>query len=78
MSASLRDGRPVRIAIRNIAITAASPLEARRHADALPAALERAFARLRSGAPEPRRPRAADRIAAEVARAVAQRIEGAR
>jgi hypothetical protein len=77
MSAALRRHHPVRIAIREIAVTARSPLEARRLADALPAALERAFARQRAGAPEPRRPRAADKAAAEVVRAVAQRLERA-
>jgi hypothetical protein len=77
MTALLRDASAVRIAIREVGITAASPVEARRLVDALPAALERAFARLRAGAPaiaQPR-PRPADRVAVMIARAVLRRLE---
>jgi hypothetical protein len=71
--------RPLRVVIRQIGIAAASPLEARRLADALPAALERAFARARAGAPPgpARRPGRIDRVAAEIVRAAAERV-GAR
>jgi hypothetical protein len=77
MNAALTEGRPVRVAIREIAIAAASPLEARRLADALPAALDRAFARLSAGAERigPLRQRRVDRVAAEIARAVTARLE---
>jgi hypothetical protein len=77
MSTFLTDKRPLRVAIGEIGITAASPLEARRLADALPAALNRAFARLPTGAPpivQPRQ-RRVDRVAAQIARAVAERLE---
>ena len=80
MNAALTEGRRVRVAIREIAIAAASPLEARRLADALPAALDRAFARLTAGAQPvlPLRQRPVDRVAAQIARAVAERLETAR
>jgi hypothetical protein len=79
MSAA-REARPVRVAIREIGLTAVSPLEARRLADALPVALERALAQLQSGAQgaAPRQQRAADRVAAEIARTVAERMGSAR
>jgi len=66
----------VRVAIRAIGVTAASPLAARRLADALPAALERAFARLLAQAPDTLalRSSAADRIAAQVANTLAKRL----
>lgn len=73
---SLPANRPVRVNIREIAVSAASPLEARRLADRLPAALERALARLASGAPGLRRPSGADRVAEQVAAAIAGRLEG--
>jgi hypothetical protein len=68
--------RPVRIVIRRIGITAASSLEARRLADALPRALEGAFARIGDGVTlgAPARALAAERVAAEVAAAVSARI----
>ena len=79
MSPPLFDGRPVRVAIGEIAIAAASPLEARRLADALPAALERAFAQLAAPTPQAApRQRAADRAAAEITRAVVERLEARR
>ena len=80
MSALLAGGRPIRIAIREIGIAAASPLEARRLADPLPAALDRAFARLTAGARPvvPLRQRPVDRVAAQIARAVAERLEAKR
>jgi hypothetical protein len=80
MSAPVFDGRPVRVAIGEIAIAAASPLQARRLADALPAALDRAFARLAARAPPavPLRQRPADRVAAEIVKTVAERLEAKR
>ncbi len=77
MSAPVFDGRPVRVAIGEIAIAAVSPLQARRLADALPAALDRAFARLAAHAPPavPLRQRPADRVATQIARAVSERLE---
>jgi hypothetical protein len=69
--------RPLQVAIREVAIKAASPLAARRLADALPAALERALARLSAPAP-PRgvlRQRPADRVAAQVAGTVAANLK---
>ena len=71
--------RPLRCSVREIAIAAASPLEARHLADALPAALERALARLRAGAPTvvPIRPRPADQVAAQIVRAIAEKLETA-
>ena len=76
MSALLTDQRPLRVAIGEIGITAASPLEARRLADALPAAIERAFARLRTGAPTgaPVRQGRVDRVAAQIVRSVSERL----
>lgn len=60
---------PLRLAIGLVTIEARSPVEARRLADALPAALERAL----QGGPL-RRPTQADRVAGEiVAAAAAQR-----
>jgi hypothetical protein len=80
MSALLAEGRPIRVAIREIGIAAASPLEARRLADALPSALDRAFAQLAGGVRPvgPLRQRPVDRVAAEIVRAVAARLETAR
>ena len=79
MNSVTRESRPARVAIGAIEIRAASALEARRLADALPAALDRAFARPGAGAQAaPRRQRPADRVAAEIARAVEQRLEGRR
>ena len=78
MSARLLD-RPIRIAIREIRVEAVSALEARRLADALPAALDRAFVRLtegKVGVAAVRNP--ADRVAAQIADAVAVQIEVAR
>jgi hypothetical protein len=68
---------PVRIVIGEISISAASSLEARRLADALPAALERAFVQFERSAVDvlPRRPRPADRVAAQVVRAVRGQLE---
>jgi hypothetical protein len=77
---ALPGGRPVRVVIREIGITAASPIEARRLADAIGPALERAFARP-DGTDERTLPlgqRPPDRVAARIAAAVAARLEGAR
>jgi len=80
MRALVPQDRPLRCSIREIAIAAVSPLEARHLADALPAALERALARLRSGAPSvvPIRPRTADQVAAQIVRSIAEKLETAR
>jgi len=67
-------GRPVHLAIRQIGIVAASPLQARRLADALPAALERALAR-QSVSPGPvLRQQPAERVAAQIAEVIRERI----
>lgn len=68
--------RSVRIVIRRIGITAASPLEARRLADALPCALDGALTRISEGVTvaAPSHARAAERVAAAVAAAVSARL----
>jgi hypothetical protein len=78
MSVRLSDNRPLRVVIREIKIAAASPIEGRRLADALPAALERAFVRARTNAPPALAPRQGriDRVATEIVRAVARQAEG--
>jgi hypothetical protein len=80
MSTMLPSGRSVRLAIREIGIAAASPLEARRLADAMPAALHRALAQLTAGARPivSARQRPVDRVAAQIVRVVADRLEAAR
>ena len=77
MSAPGVSARPVRVVIRRVGIAAASPLEARRLADALPRALERAFAPPGDGtaASAPSRLRAAERVAAEVKAIVTARLD---
>lgn len=78
MTSFQQPGQPVRVAIRHVAIRAASGIEARRIADGLGRALERA---LRSeltgdagrGAPRPRRP--VDRAAHELAAVIAARVQ---
>ena len=68
--------RPVRLTIDRITVSAASGLEARRLADALPGALEQAMRRTIAGAEAgPALVSPAERAAAEVAAAVAQRLE---
>jgi len=71
MSVLSPDGRPVRLRIGQLTISAASRIEARRLADALPAALERA---LSSGHPvrPPRRP--GERVAAQLAELIAAQV----
>lgn len=66
--------RPLRVEIGSIRISAASGLDARRLADALPAAIERALAARSSPPPPGRRLAPADQVAAEVAQAVAARL----
>ena len=68
--------RSVRVAIREVRITATSAIDARRLADAIPAALEREVSRLRFEAQVPfdRRAYPADRVARQVSEAVAQRL----
>jgi hypothetical protein len=70
------DARPLRLVIREIGVTAASPLEARRLADTLPAALERAFAPPPTQGPRDVAPprRVAGRVAARIADLVAERL----
>jgi hypothetical protein len=72
------DGRALRITIRDLRITAASGVEARRLADAIGPALEHAFAGLRAGTPggPARRSRLADRAAVQITTAVAERLKG--
>jgi hypothetical protein len=69
----------VRIRIGTVAVTAASAVEARRLADALPAALERAW-RAADTAPPMHRPRrgrpTADTVADEVVRAARRALDG--
>lgn len=73
---------PLRVAIGRISVGAASGLDARRLADALPGAIERALGRLAAdgGAPTPpgRTAAAADRVAAEVAAIVDARMRDKR
>lgn len=72
---SLSANRPVHIAIRQLRVTGASSLDARRLADALPAALDRAMGRLADGGAATARPGPADRAADQIAHAIAQRLE---
>jgi hypothetical protein len=74
------DGRAVRIVIRSLRIAAGSGLEARRLADAIGPALEHAFAGLRAGTPDGprRRRRAPDRVATQIAAAVAEQLKARR
>ncbi len=67
--------RPVHISIGQLRVTGASSLDARRLADALPAALDRAMTRLAAGAPPMPRVGAADRVADQIVQAVAQQLE---
>lgn len=62
---------PLRLAIGRITVSAASGLDARRLADALPGALERALA---SPAPGPGFPSPAEQAAAQIAAAVRERL----
>lgn len=76
MSRLLLDGRRVRVVIRNVGITAATAIDARRMADAIAPSLERAFAQLRGDAPpqSTRCQRSVDRVASQVTNAVAGRL----
>ena len=71
-------GRSVRVRIRSIGIRAGSALEARRLADGIGPALERALERVDAGEGAPRRRRAspAEHAAAQVAAAVVQHMRG--
>lgn len=77
MKQSRRAVQSVRVFIREVAILAASPLDARRLADALPLALEQALGEimepLSTNGASRRRP--ADRVASRIAEAVAARLE---
>ena len=67
---------PARLSIGRLTITAASRIEARRLADALPDAIARAVERQRGGAAAPPlRATPVDRVAAEILRAIAPRLE---
>jgi len=67
---------PASLSIGRLTITAASRIEARRLADALPDAIARAVERQRGGAAEtPLRSAPVDRIAAEILRAITPRLE---
>ncbi|WP_411341642.1 hypothetical protein V6U71_07400 [Sphingopyxis sp. J-6] len=70
---------PERLTVGRLTISGASRIEARRIADALPAALARVATSGRAG-PVPVDPRAsaADRVAAEIWRQVAPRVEQGR
>jgi len=71
MSVLSPDGRPVRLRIGQLTISAASGIEARRLADALPAALERA---LSSGHPMRLQRHPSERVAAQLAELIAARV----
>jgi hypothetical protein len=71
MSVLSPDGRPVWLRIGRLTVTGASGIEARRLADLLPAALERA---LSSGPPAPPPRRSGDRVAAQLAHLIAERV----
>lgn len=73
-------GRPVRVAIDRISVSAASGLEGRRLADALPAAIERALrAEIAGGPPATGRPLAgAEAAAAQVAAIIDARMRDGR
>lgn len=67
MTAAPFDNRDVSLKVGRIIVHAGSPIDARRLADALPAALERAL----RGAPAPtRRPSHADRAAGQIVAAI--------
>ena len=70
---------PERLTVGRLTISGASRIEARRIADALPAALARVATSVRAG-PVPVDPQAsaADRVAAEIWRQVAPRVEQGR
>jgi hypothetical protein len=68
----------MRVVIRNLGITARSPIEARRIADAIRPALERALARVALEAPRPAgRQSPVDRLATQIADVVDARLRGA-
>lgn len=70
---------PERLTVGRLTISGASRIEARRIADALPPALARVAMAGRAGAvPVDSRASAADRIAAEIWRQVAPRVEQGR
>jgi hypothetical protein len=74
-------GRPLRLAIDRITVGAASGLDARRLADALPGALERALAGVAAGrGPVASRPGAgaAEQAAAQIAAAIDERLRAGR
>jgi hypothetical protein len=78
VSAPHIDGRPVRVVIRNVRISAASAIDARRLADTIVPAMERAFAGLGRILPQQttHSQRHADRVASQIADAVAERLRG--
>jgi hypothetical protein len=66
---------PLRLAIDRITVSAASGLDARRLADALPGALERALANRASGAvPRSGLPSPAEQAAMQIAAAISERL----
>ncbi|ALJ13630.1 hypothetical protein LH19_12190 [Sphingopyxis macrogoltabida] len=70
---------PERLTVGRLTISGASRIEAQRIADALPAALARVAARVHAGTvPVDPRASAADRVAAEIWRQVAPRVEQGR
>ena len=78
MSVTVGD-RAVRVAIREVRIAAASSIDARRLADAMPAALERELSglRARKTVPFDRRAHPVDRVAREISNAIVDRLRTA-
>jgi len=71
--------RPLKVAIDRITVAAASGLDARRLADSLPGALERALANLASGREPARGPASpAEQAAAAIAAEVGERLRSVR
>jgi len=76
VNAPFFDDRAVRVMIRNVSITATSPIEARRMADGMSEALERAFARLRATPHQEElgHQRPIDDVAGQISKAVAEHV----
>lgn len=75
----MKDGRALRVEIGRITVAGASGLEARRLADSLPGALERALADLASGRAALARPTSpAEQAAARIAAEVGERLKAGR
>lgn len=71
--------RPLRVEIGRVTVAAASAIDARRLADQLPGALERALATVASGRePGPRPASPAEQAAAAIAAEVSERLRSVR